>query len=93
MRQVEWKDEKGWKHLSLIRDNDPDEMAPHGIRSDPPDVGQLPWGVVEKELHNALVNRRLVDWTDVQQQKQGITGAILGVLRRRLVELYKKVGG
>jgi len=89
MKQVEWIDENGWKHLSLIRDNDPDEMAPHGIKSDPPDIGQLDWDQIKKELHNSLVNRRLVSWTDVQQQREGLKGAILGTLRRRIVNLYK----
>lgn len=89
MRQVEWTDEKGWKHLSLIRDNDPDEMAPHGIKSDPPDIEQLDWDQIKKELHNSLVNRRLVNWQDVQQQGEGIKGAILSALRRRIIDLYK----
>jgi hypothetical protein len=89
MRLVEWKDEKGWKHLSWIRDDDPDEMAPRGIKADPPDIEQLEWGQIKRELHNSLVNRRLVTWKDVQQQKEGIKGAVLGVLRRRIVNLYK----
>jgi len=89
MRLVEWKDKKGWKHLSWIRDDDPDEMASRGIKADPPDIEQLEWGQIKKELHNSLVNRRLVTWKDVQQQREGIKGAILGVLRRRIVNLYK----
>lgn len=89
MRQVEWTDEKGWKHLSLVRDNDPDEMAPHGIKSDPPDIEQLDWRQVKRDIHNSLVSRRLVNWQDVQQQKNGVGGAILHGLRRRIIDLYK----
>jgi hypothetical protein len=64
-------------------------MAPHGIRRDPPDINQLDWQQIKKDLHNALVERKLSDWRDVQRSKDGITSAILGVLRRKLSNLYR----
>lgn len=89
MRLVEWQDEGGYKHLSLVRDGDPDEMAPHGISRDPPDVGELDWQQVRKDLHNLLIDLRLSDWRDVQMSKDGITSAVLGALRRPLSRLYR----
>lgn len=89
MKLVKWTDKRGYKHLSLLRDDDPDSMAPHGIRRDPPDINQLDWQQIKKDLHNALVERKLSDWRDVQRSKDGITSAILGVLRRKLSNLYR----
>lgn len=89
MKLVEWTDERGYKHLSLLRDNDPDEMAPAGISRDPPDIEQLDWNEIKKKLHNLLVELRLSDWRDAQRGKAGIQSAILGAVRRPLSELYK----
>jgi hypothetical protein len=89
MRIVEWTDKHGWKHLSLLRDDDPVEMAPHGVPCDPPDITQLDWDIVKRELHNQLVERRLSNWRDVQKQRNGLQGAVLATLRRPLIMLYK----
>jgi len=90
MKLVEWTDENGYKHLSLLRNDDPDDMALYGIQKDPPDVSSFDWQVIKKELHNALVERRLVTWRDVQLNKDSITSAVLSILRRRLITLFKE---
>jgi len=88
MKLVEWTDEVGWKHLALLRDGDPDDMATQGISRDPPDINQLNWDEIKRDLHNELVNRRLSDWRDVQKRQGDLTGAVQAVLRRRLKLLY-----
>ena len=89
MKPVHWTDENGYKHLSFLRDDDPDELAPSRLLQDPPDVvHEINWDAVQRELHNQLVNRGLFSWDDVQRSKDGITGAVLACLRRRVIELY-----
>lgn len=89
MKLVEWTDKKGWKHLSLLRDSDIPQMAVYGINRDPPDINQLNWDEIKRDLHNELVGRRLSDWRDVQKRRGDLTGAIQAVLRRRLKLLYR----
>jgi hypothetical protein len=92
MRLVHWIDKDGYDHQSLVRDKDPDSAAPKGIRQDPPDMNQVDWEAVKLELHNALIANGLITWKDVQLKGNGVTGVILAVLRRRLVELYRERG-
>lgn len=89
MREVFWTDARGYKHRSLLRAEDPDAMADRGIIRDPVDVRAIDWELVRQELHNGLVDLGVFTWRDVQRQDKQVTGLILGVLRRRLVELYR----
>lgn len=89
MRTVEWTDANGYKWRSLVRDDDPDEMAKQGILQGPPNLERLDWEAVRRDLHNALVNSGLFSWRDVQE-KQGLRGPILTALKRRIVTLYKE---
>lgn len=89
MKLVKWTDSEGWKHLSLLRDDDPPQMAIQGINRDPPDINQLDWNEIKRDLHNELVGRGLSDWREVQKRQGDLTGAIQAVLRRRLKLLYR----
>lgn len=89
MRLVEWSSEDGYKHLSLVKDDDTDDMAPYGISRDPPNIDQLDWQAIKRDLHNALVERRLTDWRDVQKNQDSLAGAVMSVLHRQLKILYR----
>lgn len=89
MRLVKWTDQYGYKHRSLVRDADPDDMAEQGIRQDPPSLDELDWEGVKRDLHNSLVDMELTSWREVQQ-RGGIPGAILGAVKRRLISLYRE---
>ena len=89
MRFVEWTDDKGWLHRSVLRDGDPNELAPVGLASGVPDVNQLDWDAIRKDLNNNLHNRGLFTWEDVQEIG-GLQGAIMAVMRRRLIQLYRE---
>jgi len=91
VRYVIWTDERGYQHRSLVRDNDPDTMAPQGIPSDPPDLSKIDWALVEKALHNSLVDRGLFTWDDVQRSGDSLRGVINSVLKRELITLYRSV--
>ena len=95
MKLIEWKDSNGLYHLSLIRDGDSPSTAPQGLPQDPPDITQLNWREIQKTLHNELVIRRLITLEDVTKSQSGLTAAILTVIRRRVIDLYRsaKDGG
>jgi len=65
-------------------------MAPMGIPSDPPDLSQINWAHLEKAMHNALVDRGLFTWDDVQRSGDALRGVINSVLKRELITLYRQ---
>jgi hypothetical protein len=81
-------DKDGFKHASLVRNEDSDALAPFGLPCDPPDLNQLDWDAIKKEIHNLLVDQNLLTWADVQRQ-QGITGVLRMVFLQRLNTLYR----
>lgn len=89
MRKVAWTGDDGRRHVSLVREGDPDAMAPAGVSLDPPDVFLLDWDKIKVELHNELVDRGLVTWEDVQVSQSGLTGVVRKVLLKRLHDLYR----
>lgn len=93
MKKVVWVDKHGYKHASLLRDNDPPENAHLGIPQDPPDLSRLDWEGMRRDLHNLLVERELITWQDVQAAQTGIQQAILTVFRSPIVRLYKSKDG
>jgi hypothetical protein len=89
MREVSWTDKYGYKRRSLVRDSDPDEMAPQGVLLGPPNLDELDWEGIKRGLHNALMDAGIFSWRDVQE-KRGLRGAILSTMKRRLVYLYRE---
>lgn len=91
MRAVQWKDEFGMHRVSLIRDSDPDSFAPRGIEVPAPDViNGLDWDAIKIELQNTLVDTGLLTWDDVENSGNALVGAILGVMRNRIIALYRQ---
>lgn len=93
MRRVLWEDRNGFLRASLIRDNDPDDVAEQGIPVEPPDLEDIDWEEVKRLLHNELVRRQLFTFDDVQREQKGITVSVVSVMRRKIVELYRLNGG
>lgn len=89
MRVVKWTDRDGYNHLSWVRDEDTDQDAPNGLPHDPPDVNLLDWEAIKRELHNLLVDRELLTWTDVQRKDGQLLNAITTVMKRPLISLYR----
>ena len=92
MKYVTWVDDNGYKRRSMIRDTDPDSMASAGIPAGPPDLTQLDWPELIRELNNILVDREINTWEDVQnsQAQSAITQAVVSVFRRPIVGLYRQ---
>lgn len=91
MRLEEWVDGDGWSRRALVRDTDSldDAQQGRGISQDPPDIEQLDWNVIKKELHNELVRQGLFSLEDVRRQQNGLQAVVLRVLKHRLMNLYK----
>lgn len=89
MRQVKWTDESGYVHISLVRDDDPDSAAPSGVLCDAPDLLQLDWDAIIKEMQNRLTENGLTDWHAVQASQNGVSHSINSVLKRHIIGLYK----
>jgi len=96
MRSVTWTDTAGYTRRSLIRNSDPDDLAPEiGIPADPPDLDLLDWAAVtaqfpdldlvefKRKLHNRLVQTGLITWKDVQRSQNGLSSAVMFAGRNR----------
>ncbi len=90
MRLVTWEDKDGYLRQAFVKDGDPDSMAKKGMRHEPPDLSQIDWEEVQKDLHNILVQRGLVTWQDVVEQQNSLGPTIASVLKRRLIALYRQ---
>ncbi len=96
MKKVLWTDERGYNHVSMIRDNDLDEKASMGIPCDPPKEILSLGDEVMKEIWNTLVKNGILSYNDVQRSQYGVSNAILAALKNRIIMLYKnnyKAGG
>ncbi len=87
MKILVWEDEHGYKYRSLVRNGD--DSPEIGLPDNIPDLDQIDWEQVKKELHNRLTENELITWKDVQLSQNGVTSAILSVLKRRIISLYK----
>ena len=90
MKLVSWEDERGYVMQSFIPDGTSDDLAHNGIPHNPPDLSEMDWEEVARELHNALVAQGLVTWKDVQRQQTTLVPVIVSTIKKRLVVLYRK---
>ena len=91
MKLVKWYDEDGFLRQVYGRDNDSEEVAREtGVVHEPPDLSEIDWHEVQKELHNLLTQRGLITWLDVQQNGNGLMNAVKTVMKRRIIALYRK---
>ena len=87
MKRVIYEDKDGFKQVSLIRDSDPDTMAPQGIPCGPPDIRELDWESIWRDINNLLVDR---GFTNLQSLNiGGLDNSIIIPIKRRLVSAYK----
>lgn len=89
MKIVTTEDHTGKKHRYAVPDNMPERDYEHGLKMDPPDLGNIDWGGLEIDIHNALIDLGIANWRDWQKQQHRIQGAVLRPLLRRLIALLK----
>lgn len=86
MKQVIWTDENGYNHLSTIRDKDNDPSI--GMLKSPPDLDNLNWGEIKRQLHNSLVQKGIFTVKDAQQQD--LNHCVLATVSKALFRLYQE---
>lgn len=89
MKPVIYRDNEGYIRRSLIKDTDDESDAAIGMPAGPPDLRQLDWTEVRKEMNNALAKSGAFSWDDVQGSGLGIQAA-LAVMKRYLIALYRE---
>ncbi|MHC4413471.1 MAG: hypothetical protein ACYSW6_10980 [Planctomycetota bacterium] len=90
MKLVTWEDERGYTMQSYLPDGTADDLASTVIPHNPPDLSEIDWEEVAKEMHNALVAQGLITWQDVQRQQTTLVPVIVSSVKRRLIALYRK---
>lgn len=87
MRRVIWIDRQGYRHASLVRDNDPDSEAVFGVPDDPPDMSFVLENF-KKILHNEFVERGITSYQDYVN-KQNEISAIFSMLKRDIIHTFR----
>jgi hypothetical protein len=82
-------EEKGKRHNRLVRDTDTDPFV--GMPQDPPDIDLLDWEQIKIDLHNLLLDMKLLTVKDLENDHANLlTSAILSVMKTRLIRLYRE---
>lgn len=88
MKLLTFTDADGFSHKSLVRDNDTDPSI--GLIQSPPDLRQLDWEAIVKNIHNALLERELFTIQDVQIRSTEFNQIILAKVVKPIFHLYQK---
>lgn len=89
MKTVITEDRNGFLRGHLIRNNDPIERAHEGIPVGPPDLSDIDWHEVEKQMHNALVKSKVYTYQDVQRGQGKVVGLAARIVKNHVVTLYR----
>lgn len=90
MRVVIWEDRRGYKHRSLIRDEDPDDAGPTGILQDPPDFHMVDWETVIRNMHNAFVESGVYSW-ETLQKANNLQSVIFRTVKPEVIRLIRSL--
>lgn len=88
MKKVIWMDKSGWKHVSWVRDNDPEEMYSKGIPDDPPNFDDI-FEEAKREFNNILIDMEILCYNDLERVQNGLTSAILSILKSKIINRFK----
>lgn len=88
MKLVTYEDTNGYKHKSLIRDNDTDPSI--GLLQSPPNMELLEWDVIKVTLHNMLLEKGLISLNDIQIRTNEFNQCVLSAVGKPLFRLYQQ---
>lgn len=89
MKTVIYEDKGGYLRAAMIRDEDPDSMAAAGIPVEVPNLEDLDWEGIKRDIHNNLTRSGLFTWQDVLKRQNAITGIVSRVIKVHIVRLYR----
>lgn len=90
MRRVIYTDRRGYKRVALVRDTDPDEAAAQGLPLGPPNLDELDFEEVKKEINDALVRENVLSIRDLPRSPNAVTKAVRDAMVHRVVALLKQ---
>lgn len=88
MKRIIWEDVNGRPRVSILRDTDPEDKPEIGIPVEPPPIESIIRDAAP-EIQNELVRCGILTYADLTANQNGLTGIVMGVLKRRIVEAYK----
>lgn len=75
--------------MCLLRDTDPDSAAATGIQLGPPDLDELDFEEVKREINDAMVRDGVLSIKDLSRQPNAVTKAVRDSMVHRVVALLK----
>lgn len=87
MKLLTYTDSDGFTYQSLVRDNDTDPSI--GLIQSPPDLRQLDWDAIARNIHNALLERELFTIQDIQIRGTEFNQIILAKVVKQIYRLYQ----
>lgn len=88
MKLLTFTDDEGYNHKSLVRDNDTDPSI--GLIQSPPDLRQLDWEAIARNIHNALLEREIFTIQDAQIRSTELSQIILAKVVKPIYALYQE---
>lgn len=88
MRLVEYRDKDGYKKLVWLKEGNDDISL--GIPQDIPNVKALDWNVIEKQLHENLLEHNFFTLDDVQSRHSEFINCILSTIKKPIFRLYQE---
>ena len=87
MKIVTYRDEKGRKRRSMIKDSDDVNKAPYGIPVNPPDIERIDWDAMKQAIEDFQFEYELYSLNELRNHPTGMQ-AIITTFKRYLVDLY-----
>lgn len=87
MKTIIYEDTHGKLHRTILRDNDPDDLADEGIPLDPPMIEDI-LDEAKIELHNELVKRGLFDVKSINEHSGALSSAVNKCVTNKIVQRY-----
>jgi hypothetical protein len=88
MKIMNYSDNNGYHYKSLVRDGDFDPSI--GILQAPPDLRQLDWEMIVRNIHNELLARGLITLQDVQIRNIEFNQLIMAKVVKPIYALYQQ---
>jgi hypothetical protein len=89
MKVATYTDANGFKRAVLIKDTDDERHAERGIPAGPPDLEDIDWFALRREVNNIFAEQGVLDWLSYQQKPEAASAA-LSVFKRHIVDLFRR---
>lgn len=88
MKPVIYTDRDGWRRRVLVKDEDGEEMAEYGLPAGPPNVDDIDWEWMKRELNNYLVDHDILDYSTLMS-KRGLE-YVANLAKRTVADVFRR---